>query len=153
MAPGPAAPHLVAAGISRGVRGALLQYRDAEFSTSQGHQSHAQDLNAGGRTEQQVYSLGARYNLGAVSLAGLYWRHRNELPNGTSPTAGAWTAGASWKFIPAVRVVAQIGRARDDGRVYASGAAKPRGTDTYLNLGADYEFSRRSAAYARVGRV
>ena len=52
-----------------------------------------------------------------------------------------------------LRLVAQVGRARDNGLAYATGAAKARGRNTYLNIGATYDLSKRTAVYVRLGRV
>jgi predicted porin len=37
--------------------------------------------------------------------------------------------------------------------VYATGAAKATGINRYLNVGADYNLSKRTTAYVRAGRV
>jgi predicted porin len=144
-----------AAGTDEGLRAAILQYAAGALQAGLGVQSHRENLTAGGEAEQRIYVAGARYNHfeDRLSIAGTWWRHRNERTNTATAITTGWNVGASWRVTQLVSFVAQAGRARDNGRVYVTGAPKAEGTDTYLSFGANYEFSRRTAVYARFGRI
>ncbi|WP_029002024.1 porin [Azohydromonas australica] len=151
----PATPQFIAAGTAASMKAAMLQYAQGNFSAGVAYQARGETLAAGGaKVEPRIMSIGAKYALTpTVELGALYWVHRNELPSGAAPTTRVATIGVNWKATSAVTLVAQVGHARDDGRVYATGAAKARGTNDYLNLGATYHLSKRTAVYTRYGRV
>jgi predicted porin len=152
-APNPGAPQVVGAGTMKNSREAIVDYRGGGLSGALAYQDGGQHLNTGGDATQRLAALAALYDFGQWELGGVYWTERNALPNGRVPTTKLWTLGAVWKITPAVRLVAQAGRATDNGRVYATGATKANGRNNYLNFGAEYSFSRNTHVYFRVGRV
>lgn len=160
VAPNPGAPQVVGPGTIKSSRGLLLAYGTKRLFeekpgllASLAYQDGGQDLAAGGEAKQRMVAASALYDFGAWDLGGVWWQHRNALPNGAKPETTLWTIGATWRVMPALRLVAQVGRADDNGLVYATGAAKAHGKDTYLNFGATYSFSRNVHVYFRVGRV
>ena len=153
VAPNPGAPQVVGAGAAKDVKAALLRYRSGGLSAALGFQAGGQDLASGGDAEQRMASLAALYKWSVFEVGGVYWIHRNELSNGRTPTTKVWTVGTKWHVSPSMYLVAQVGQARDNGQVYATGAAKAEGSDTYLNFGGTYSFSKRTAVYVRFGRI
>lgn len=152
-APSPGAPQVVGAGTSKDVKAALLRYRGKALSGALGFQAGGQELAAGGDADQRMLSLAALYKMGIFEVGGVYWIHRNELSSGVTPTTKVWTLGGKWHVTPSLYLVAQVGRAKDNGKAYATGADKAEGTNTYLNFGGTYSFSKRTAAYVRFGRI
>lgn len=159
-APNPGAPQVVGAGTAKSSRGLLLSYGTKGLAeekpgllASLAYQDGGQDLTAGGVAKQRMIAASALYDFGAWELGGVWWQHRGELPNRSTPQTTLWTVGASWRVLPALRLIAQVGRAQDNGLAYTTGAAKARGRDTYMNFGATYSFSRSVHVYFRVGRV
>ncbi|MDH2237847.1 porin [Pigmentiphaga sp. GD03639] len=153
VAPNPGAPQVVGPGTARHTRAALLTYRRAGLSAGVGFQAAGQRLAAGGNADQRMFSAAVNYRFGDFELGAVWWTHRNELPGGGVPRTDVWTVGGAWWALPSLRLVAQVGRARDNGLAYATGAAKARGRNTYLNIGATYDLSKRTAVYVRLGRV
>jgi len=146
-------PQVVGAGRKKTGYGALLEYSQDALIAGMGYQRNRQTLTAGGGAGQTVMSLGAIYDFGTFDIGALGWRHQNALGDGGTPSTTMWTLGGSWLVAPALRLVLQVGQATDNGRVYATGAAKAKGTSRFLNIGATYEFSTRTAVYARAGRL
>lgn len=146
-------PEVVGAGIAKRSQAGLLEYRRGGLALGMAYQKAGETLNTGGSADQTMSGLGGNYNFGGFELGALIWRHRNVLPSGLAPTADGWTVGGSWEALPLLRLVAQFGKVSDNSRVYATGAVKAHGTDTYLNLGATYDLSKRTAIYTRVGRT
>ena len=154
LAATPGTPQFIGAGTSTSTKAALLQYAGGPLSAGIGYQARGEKLNAGGEAEYRILSFGAKYALSkSLDVSGLYWVHRNELPNGLAPTTKAATVGVNWRATDAITLVAQVGHAWDNGQVYATGASKAKGKNDYLNLGATYHFSKRTAVYTRFGRV
>ncbi|MDB5851530.1 MAG: hypothetical protein JWP29_5282, partial [Rhodoferax sp.] len=151
--PANSGPQVVGAGKKKSGYGALLEYQKGSLVAGLGYQRSGQTLTAGGSADQTVVSLGAIYDFGAFDIGGLVWRHANALPNGATPSTRMWTLGGSWLVLPALRLVLQVGEATDNGEAYATGAAKAEGTSRFVNLGATYDFSKRTAVYTRLGRV
>jgi general bacterial porin, GBP family len=146
-------PQFSGAGVLRRSHGALVEYKNQGLGIAVGYQDRGVVLNAGGEVKQTMASIAALYDFELGDIGALYWKHRNELVSGRTPTTSVWTVGGSWRVTPFLRLVAQVGRASDNGMVYVTGADKARGTDTYLNLGANYVFSKRTTVYTRVGRI
>lgn len=146
-------PQVVGAGTLGRSHGAMLEYAGGRFIAGLGYLNRDQTLDRGGQTTQTMTSLGGIYRFDRFEVGALYWQHRNELPNGRAPKTAVWTVGTTWHLTPSLHLLAQIGQGRDNGLAYATGAPKKRGESTYFNLGASYDFSKRTLAYIRVGRI
>lgn len=146
-------PQIVGIGKTRNGSSAMLQYRHGGLSTSLAYQGGGQDLTAGGSATQKMFSAGINYRLDALEVGSVLWTHRNKLPNDATPAVTVLAVGGAWRVIPAVRLNIELGRAEDNGVAYTTGVRKSRGINNYYNLGANYNFSERTVAYVRAGRV
>jgi predicted porin len=153
VAPGVSALWVPAAGTARHSVGALLRYKAGALDASAAYHQGGQVL-AAGEAQQRAFNLGAAYQFTQLVVSGNYWEHRNELPGAaaTPRTRGAAIgaripAGVLWSF------VGQVGVVEDNGRAYATGAAKADGKTTFLNVGANYALSKRTDLYLRYVHV
>lgn len=153
VAPGLATGWIPAAGTMKRNIGAMLRYQLGALDTSVAFHQGGQTLSAGGDAEQQSWHAGVNYKANVLHVGANLWQHRNELANGSAPRTRGAAIGVRVPATPALSFVAQVGRIEDDGRAYASGAAKAEGRTTYLNVGGDYSFSKRTAIYVRYARV
>jgi predicted porin len=149
--PGPAALWVPAAGTTRNSAGALLRYQAGALSTSLAYHQGGQVLPAG-EARQRALNLGAAYQAGTVVVSGNLWEHRNELPGAATPRTRGAAIGARVPF-GAWSITGQIGYVEDNGRAYATGAAKADGKTTFLNVGGNYALSKRTDVYLRYVRV
>lgn len=152
VAPSAGTPWIPVAGTMKRNVGALVRYRSGALDTSIAFHQGSQKA-ATGEAEQQSWYAGANYKGSAVHVGANLWTHRNELPNGIAPQSRGAAVGVRVPTTPALSFVAQLGRVNDDGRVYTSGAAKAKGHTTYLNVGADYNLSKRTGVYLRYAHV
>lgn len=141
------------AGTSKNKLGAMLRYKEGPVDTSIAFHSAGQKLTAGGESEQRSWHAGLKYKTSIMDIGANLWHHRNELPTGIAPTTRGVAVGATVPVMPQLSLVAQIARVQDDGQVYATGAAKAKGTTSYINLGGDYRLSKRTAIYMRYAHV
>lgn len=153
VAPNLTNPQYAGAGTARNSTSAMLQYQLGGFKGSLAYQGGGQNLNAGGSATQKIFSAGANYRFGAFELGSILWTHRNRLPNDTEPTVTVLAVGGAWRVVPVIRLNLELGRARDNSLQYSTGNRKARGTNDYFNVGVNYDFSRRTVAYVRAGRV
>ncbi|WP_157268965.1 porin [Azohydromonas aeria] len=152
VAPGPTTGWIPAAGTARRSLGALLRYQGGALDASAGFHQGGQALPAGD-AEQRAFNLGATWRLGGAQLGGNFWEHRNELPTAATARSRGFAVGVRAPVAGALSVVAQVGQVRDNGRAYATGAAKAEGRTTHVNVGANYTLSRRTELYLRYARV
>lgn len=141
------------AGTSKNKLGAMLRYRQGPVDTSIAFHNAGQKLTAGGEAEQQSWHAGLKYKTSIMDIGANLWHHRNELASGIAPTTRGVAAGATVPVSPQLSLVAQIARVQDDGLTYATGAAKTKGSTSYINLGGDYRLSKRTAIYMRYAHV
>jgi predicted porin len=153
LAANPANPQIVGAGTARNGSSAMLQYRRGGLSGALAYQSGGENLTSGGSAKQTMYSAGVNYRFDAFEVGSVLWNHRNELPNGSTPKTTVLALGGAWRVLQAVRLNLEVGRAEDNGLAYATGSAKGKGINNYYNIGANYDFSRKTTAYIRAGRV
>jgi GBP family porin len=146
-------PQVVGAGTARNGTSAMLQYKSGGLGGVLAYQGGGENLATGGAAVQKMFTAGVNYRFDAFELGSILWTHRNRLPNDTVPKVTVLALGGAWRIVPAVRLNIEFGRARDNGLVYATGAAKAEGTNNYYNLGASYDFSRKTTAYVRAGRI
>ena len=152
VAPGASALWVPAAGTAKRSVGALLRYQAGALDASVAYHQGGQIL-AAGEAQQRAFNLGAAYQLAPLVLSGNYWEHRNELPSGAGTprtrgaALGARVPAGAWSL------VGQVGYVEDDGRGYATGAAKADGKTKFLNAGANYALSKRSDLYLRYVHV
>jgi predicted porin len=152
VAPSPTTGWIPSAGTARRSVGALLRYQGGPLDASLAFHQGGQTL-AAGDADQRAFNLGATYRLGGVQVGGNYWEHRNELPSAATARTHGLALGVRVPMAGALSAVAQVAQVRDNGRAYASGAAKPTGRTTHLNVGADYMLSKRTALYLRYARI
>lgn len=153
VAPGAGTSWVPGAGTMKRNLGAMLRYQRGALDASVAFHQGGQALAAGGDAEQRSWHAGVNYKASVLHVGANLWQHRNELPNATAPRTRGAAIGVRVPATPALSFVAQVGRIEDDGRVYATGAAKADGRTTYLNVGGDYSLSKRTAVYARYARV
>lgn len=153
VAPSPATPWIPGAGTMKRNLGALLRYQRGALDTSVAFHQGGQTLTAGGDAEQRSWHAGVSYKGRALHLGANLWQHRNELPNGSTPHTQGAAIGVRVPVSPALSFMGQVARVEDDGRAYTNGATKAEGRTTYLNVGADYSLSKRTAVYVRYARV
>lgn len=153
VAPGASTPWIPAAGTMKRNVGGMLRYQAGALDANLGYVQGGQTLAAGGDADQRAFNVGATYKFSAFQLGGNYWDYRNELANGATPKVRGASLGVKLPAGPAWSVVAQVGLVKDDGHDYTSGAAKAKGRNTYLNLGANYAFSKRTDIYLRYARI
>lgn len=127
LAPNFANPQIVGTGTARNGTAAMLQYRRGGFGAVLAYQGGGENLTAGGKALQRIFTAGLNYRFDAFEVGSILWRHRNLLPNGSAPTVTAGALGGAWRVVSAVRLNAEVGAAADNGRVYATGAAKATG--------------------------
>ena len=133
--------------------GAMVQYQTPTTQASVALHRGGSDGGAPGKRTQTALHAGVKHDFGGFTLAGAYYRHENDLPaTSASPKTQAVVLGGyvpvgQWGF------VAQLGHVWDDGKIYNTGASKAKGKDNYFNVGANYNFSKRTLAYARYGQV
>jgi predicted porin len=132
--------------------GALLRYHAGGLDTSAGLHRGGQQSSTG-RATQQVLHAGLKYTFGPFQIGASLYQHSNELPSGKSADNRGGAFGVRYYVTPNFYFVGQASRFQDNGVAYATGAAKAKGSTTYLNAGADYMFSKRSAVYVRAARV
>lgn len=152
IAPGPATSWVPLAGTVQRNVGALIRYQADGIDASAGIHRGGQESTAG-RATQQVVHAGMKYTFSAYQLAASVWQHSNQLPNGKSADNRGGAIGMRYYATPNFYFVGQVGRFQDNGVAYTTGAAKSKGSTTYLNVGADYMLSKRTAVYARAARV
>lgn len=146
-------PQIVGLGTARNKRAALVSYMAGPWGAGLAYQSSGQSLDAGGSAVQTLWSTSLIYRTQSWELGGMLFSQGNKLPSGTTARTNVWMLGGTWRVQPHISLVAQIGQGRDNSKNYYAGFDKGRGETRYLNLGADYNFSRRSAVYVRVGRI
>lgn len=152
VAPGPATGWVPQAGTMKRNVGAMLRYQRGALDASAAFHQGGQET-AAGDVEQRSRHAGVNYKWSAVQVGANLWQHRNELPNASAPHTRGAAIGVRMPATAALSFVAQVGRVEDDGRAYATGAAKAQGNTTYLNLGGDYSLSKRTAVYVRYAHV
>lgn len=150
--PNEASPQIAGAGSAKNGKAGIVQYRAGGFGVALAGQVGGQDLASGGSATQTMVAAGMNYRFGPYELGTVLWSHCNKLPNNTVPRVTALALGGAWRVWPSLRLNLEVGRARDNGLDYAGGA-KARGVNDYLNIGADYDFSRRTTVYVRAGRI
>ncbi|WP_157271595.1 porin [Azohydromonas aeria] len=152
VAPVASAVWVPAAGTARNSAGALLRYQAGAVHASLAYHQGGQAL-AAGDARQRAFNLGLAYQAGTFVASGNFWEHRNELPGaGTTPRTRGAAIGARVP-LGAWSITGQLGYVEDNGRAYATGAAKADGRTTFLNVGANYAVSRRTDVYVRYVRV
>ncbi|MFX1670790.1 porin [Paraburkholderia sp. A2WS-5] len=152
VAPGPG-PQIIGAGSLHNAYGVMLAYDGESFEGGITFQTRGQNLNAGGEANQKLIAAAGIYKFSKVNVGAMFWQQRNDLSNGRTPVTNIWSVGTVWKVTPAFELVGQVGLGIDNGMTYATGATKAKGRNTWINLGANYSFSKRTTAYMRVGRV
>ena len=151
--PGQYAPQIVGAGTLRNQRAVLATYMAGPWAAGLSWQNGGEHLDTGGDAIQSLLNASLVFRTPEWEVGGMLWTQRNELPSGTTPRTDMWMLGGAYNLNPAVKLVAQVGQARDNGQNYYVGVDKGTGRNQYLNLGADYNFSRRTTVYTRLGRI
>jgi predicted porin len=151
--PGQYAPQVVGAGTLRNQRAVLATWMAGPWAAGLSYQNGGQHLDTGGDAIQTLVDLSLVFRTPDWEVGGMLWTQRNALPSGTTPRTDMWMLGGAYHLNPAVKLVVQLGQARDNGQNYYAGFDKGTGRNNYLNLGADYDFSRRTTAYVRAGRI
>jgi GBP family porin len=152
VAPGPGTSWVPQAGTVQRNVGALIRYQADGIDASAGIHRGGQQSTAG-RATQEVLHAGMKYTFSSYQVAASLWQHSNELPNGKSADNWGGAIGMRYYATPSFYFVGQVGRFQDNGVAYTTGDAKSKGSTTYLNAGADYMLSKRTAIYARAARV
>lgn len=106
----------------------------------------------GGFESRDAYNLNASYNFGVAKVSGNYYSAKTDLAGALGdPKVNGTVLGVT---VPSGKLtyVAQYGFTSDNS-VKWDGSAKSKGKSEHINLGVNYNFSKRTIVYARFAKV
>ncbi|WP_174423942.1 porin [Cupriavidus basilensis] len=143
-------------GLQNNMYGASLDYRSGPALISMAYHQAGTSATSSTTfdTKQRAFVVGGVYDFNVVRVAATYWDYTNQLSGRGDPHLRAYAIGASVP-LGAWSAMAQIGLVQDNGLNLNTGNAKVQGIGRvrYLNVGANYQFSKRTELYTRFARV
>jgi predicted porin len=102
-------------------------------------------VGGAGVQRQRIWLAGASYRVGTVTLAGLYSKTQYRYLDATALTLDNYEASVTWQMSPTW--LAGVAYIRTNGRYSGDGTAGAEPGWDQLNLGTQYQLSKRTTLY------